>query len=87
LGLAMPRDAESCRTQAEYCRYAALHSPPELAEEFRRIAEAWMKLAEGLDPEVPDEQHQAAQRSHRYGAARPSDHTPLITKKSNSRRV
>ena len=58
----MQRDVESCRRQAEYCRYAALHSPPELAEEFRRIAQAWMKLAEGLDPEVPDEQHQAAKR-------------------------
>jgi len=48
----MKRDAQSCLQQAEFCRQAALHSPPELAAEFRRLAEAWTKLAEGLDPEA-----------------------------------
>jgi hypothetical protein len=53
----MSHDADKCRRQADYCRNAALHSPPDLAEEFERIAEAWMKLAEGLDPEASEEQH------------------------------
>ena len=33
-----------------------MHSPPDL-EEFVRIAEVWIKLAEGLDPEASEEQH------------------------------
>ena len=48
----MSHDVNSCRRQAEYCRQAALRSPPALAEEFMRLAETWMKLAEGLDPEA-----------------------------------
>lgn len=51
----MSHDAKSCRKQAEYCRRAALRSPPALAEEFMRLAETWTKLAEGLDPEASEE--------------------------------
>ena len=45
---------------------AALHSPPDLAEEFERIAEAWMRLAEGLDPEASEEEHHPKRKKVGY---------------------